>query len=682
MGSTVATLSTSDPDASDSHTYELVAGEGDDDNAAFTMVGNELLLASALDFETQDTYSIRVRSTDEGGESVEQVLTITVTNVNEEPSAIELSSTTVAENEPIGTVVGDLSTTDPDADDTHTYELVAGEGDDDNASFTIDGNQLKTAEVFDQGTKDTYSVRIRSTDAEGLTTEQVLTITITEANVAPTAVELSNTTIDENVEAGTVVGVFNTTDANASDTHTYWLVAGEGDDDNAAFTIEGNELRINSDVDFETQDSYSIRVRSVDRYGLFVEEVITISVNDLNEAPTSIALDNDTVTENAEVGDTVGTLSTTDPDTSDTHTYELVAGEGDTDNAAFTIVGNELRLATELDFETQDTYSIRVRSTDQGGESVEQVLTITVSNVNEAPTAIEISSTSVAENEPIGTVVGLLSTTDPDAEDTHTYELVAGEGDDDNASFTIDGNQLKTAEVFDLLVKDTYSIRIRSTDAEGLTVEEVLTITITETNVGPTALMLDNTSVDENVEPGTTVGVFSTEDDNASDVHTYTLVAGEGDFDNAAFTIVGNELRINSDVDFETQESYSIRVRSTDPYGLFVEEVLTITVNDVNEAPGPIELSNNIVAESAPIGSLVGVLTALDPDSGDTVTFEFATGEGDDDNSLFSIQGNQLITETTFDADEKDTYTIRIRATDSEGLTVEQILIIQVAADI
>src|SRR5690606_26797916 len=158
--------------------------------------------------------------------------------------------------------------------------------------------------------------------------EQVLTITVTAEsdNAEPTDLELSNTSIDENVESGTVVGVFTTTDADASDTHTYTLVAGEGDTDNAAFTIEGNELRTNGDVDFETQDSYSIRVRTTASQGAFFETVITISVNDLNEAPTAVSLDTDTVPEDAEVGSTVATLSTSDPDASDSHTYELVAG--------------------------------------------------------------------------------------------------------------------------------------------------------------------------------------------------------------------------------------------------------------------------------------------------------------------------------------------------------------------
>src|SRR5262245_31313658 len=87
---------------------------------------------------------------------------------------------------------------------------------------------------------------------------------------------------------------------------------------------------------------------------------------------------------------------------------------------------------------------------------------ITVNNVNEAPTDIALSPSSVNENQPVGTVVGSFSTTDPDAGDTHTYTLVAGVGSTDNGSFTIAGNQLQTAAVFDLETKSSYSIRVQS----------------------------------------------------------------------------------------------------------------------------------------------------------------------------------------------------------------------------
>ncbi|WP_353847189.1 MULTISPECIES: S8 family serine peptidase, partial [unclassified Microcystis] len=98
----------------------------------------------------------------------------------------------------------------------------------------------------------------------------------------------------------------------------------------------------------------------------------------VNVGPTDLALSATTVNENVPVNTVIGTFSTTDPDTGNTFTYSLIAGTGDTDNSAFSIVGNQLQINNSPDFETKNSYSIRVKTTDQGGLSFEKTLTITV----------------------------------------------------------------------------------------------------------------------------------------------------------------------------------------------------------------------------------------------------------------------------------------------------------------
>jgi hypothetical protein len=109
-----------------------------------------------------------------------------------------------------------------------------------------------------------------------------------------------------------------------------------------------------------------------------------------NATPTAINLGNNSVAENAVSGATVGTLSTVDPDSGDTHTYALVSGSGDSDNASFVLDGATLKTAASFDFETKSSYSVRIRTTDNGGlnGAFEQALTINVTNVNEAPVAV------------------------------------------------------------------------------------------------------------------------------------------------------------------------------------------------------------------------------------------------------------------------------------------------------
>jgi len=116
---------------------------------------------------------------------------------------------------------------------------------------------------------------------------------------------------------------------------------------------------------------------------LYVEQPLTVKVLNLNEPPTNVLLPNYTVKENQPVGTTVGTLNTSDPDAGDTASYRLVAGPGSTDNASFTISGNELKTAAVFNFEAKRAYSIRVRVTDQGGLYFEKMKTVDVTNVNE-----------------------------------------------------------------------------------------------------------------------------------------------------------------------------------------------------------------------------------------------------------------------------------------------------------
>ena len=363
---------------------------------------------------------------DDGGTDRGAVYVLHLAAANNPPTDIGLAPATVAESVPIGTVVGTLSTTDPDPGDTHTYALVAGVGDGDNALFTVVGDQLQTAAALDFETLGSpLNIRVETTDSGtgNLTFEEAMTVTLTDVNEAPTDIGLAPSTVAENVPIGTVVGTFTTTDPDPADTHTYALVIGVGDGDNALFTIVGDQLQTAVALDFETLGSpLNIRVETTDSGtgNLTYEEAMTVTLTDQNEAPTDIALAPATVAENVPIGTVVGTFTSTDPDPADTHTYALVAGVGDADNGLFTVVGDQLQTAVALDFETLGSpLNIRVETTDSGTGNLtyEEAMTVTLTDVNEAPTDIGLAPSTVAENVPIGTVVGTFTTTDPDPAD-------------------------------------------------------------------------------------------------------------------------------------------------------------------------------------------------------------------------------------------------------------------------
>ncbi len=105
--------------------------------------------------------------------------------------------------------------------------------------------------------------------------------------------------------------------------------------------------------------------------------------------------------------------------------------------------------------------------------------TAVIPDENSAPTEIVLSSSVVIENVPAGSLVAELNTADPDVGDSFVYTLVSGDGDADNASFEITpDNLLVSAEGFNYEQSESRSIRIRSTDAGGLWIEQSFTISI------------------------------------------------------------------------------------------------------------------------------------------------------------------------------------------------------------
>lgn len=170
----VGTLSATDAEGG-VMAWSLVAGTGDNDNASFEIVGDELRLANgvSLDYEAKSSYAIRVQATDAGGLSFSSPLVINVSNVNEAPSNITLSAASIQEGNAIGDVIGTLGAIDSDGDTSFTFSIVAG-GD----KFSIEGGSLKAAAVFDYEVATSHSVTVRATDAGGAAFDKVFTISI------------------------------------------------------------------------------------------------------------------------------------------------------------------------------------------------------------------------------------------------------------------------------------------------------------------------------------------------------------------------------------------------------------------------------------------------------------------------------------------------------------------------
>jgi len=221
-----------------------------------------------------------------------------------------------------------------------------------------------------------------------------------------------------------------------------------------------------------------------------------------------------------------GVLSNDSDSDGDTLTVTAVNTSGTTGNVtawnadgSFTYDPNGQFEYLQAGGSTTDSFTYTVSDGKSGTDTA--TVTITINGVNDLPTDISLDNSSVAENQPSSTAVGDFSTTDPDTDDTFTYSLVSGEGDEDNASFAIFDGQLQTVASFDYETKKSYSIRVRTTDSGTLYYEEAFNITVTNVNDPPVAV---NDSATTNENTPVTIDVLNNDYDSDGDTLTVDSV--------------------------------------------------------------------------------------------------------------------------------------------------------------
>ena len=212
---------------------------------------------------------------------------------------------------------------------------------------------------------------------------------------------------------------------------------------------------------------------------------VTVTVLDVNEAPAfeqeSYAFELDENRDGREEPVALGAVSATDPDAGDTLTYAIAGDDAD----LFAIDGASGALSyigPSEDYESEpNLYEFTVTVTDRGGLSATAAVSVEILDVNEAP-AFEFESYAfeLAENR-IGPVeLGTLTATDPDAGDTVTYGIAAG----DTALFTIDAasgalSYIGPGEDYES-EPNVHELTVSATDREGLSGEAAVTVTVTD----------------------------------------------------------------------------------------------------------------------------------------------------------------------------------------------------------
>ncbi len=578
---------------------------------------------------------------------------------------------------------------------SYPFKLVPGQGDADNELFLIAGSELmlRAGTDLDYETKNEYSIRVE-VDGDGDTYQRPFTIKVVDANEAPTAILLDKNDIDENADtsAVTTIGRISADDEDANDTHQYTLVAGAGDVDNDLFQIAGDilELKAGTPLDFDTQSSYSIRVRAVDSGDLALESVLTILVNNTDNPVTDIALAPASVDENSDtsLGLTVGNLVATDKDDEDTHDFALVSGAGDDDNAVFQVVGSKLQFqpGAVIDYETQSSYQVRVRGADPTGYWLDQQFTVSVVDQNDPAHDATLVPDAIREDTDTtqDVMVGQLVIADQDQGDTHSIVVDSTSGDGQLFKVDEDRLLLNAGSPLDFETKPTLEVPLLVTDSGGLTSPLSVFVHLIDVNEPPLDIFLDNDAVVENADTSVPlfVGSLFAVDDPADQVHEFELVDGAAANDNDLFTIVGNQLFVNAGtvLNYEADDAYSVTVQATDSAGLGTARTLIINVADVNEVPTDILVDNLTLEENTPTGvpALVGLMDAVDEDVADTHIFALVDGLGDTDNGVFQITNNRLEFRAgvSLDFESQVDYSIRLQATDQGGLSIEEVAVV------
>lgn len=325
-----------------------------------------------------------------------------------------------------------------------------------NGSFTYDPRGrfdfLSAGETFDDisGTAGNATTRYINSISSDIA---LVTITVTGVNDVPTDITLSASTINENAGNNVIVGTLSTTDVDQSDSHSYTLVAGTGDTDNALFNIATNRLRATNSLDYEFKTSYSVRIRTNDGEGGTFDKVFSIDVNDVNDnAPVftnanTISVDENTVS--------VVTLTTTDVDTVGTNPPTFTIGGG-TDQDDFSITGSVLSFDPAPDFEspkdsnTDNVYVVDVRAFDGINQSF-QTITVTVDPLSdEAPTGTNNGETINEDTDYTFSAADFgFSDADGDTLKSVAITTLPGSGfiKDNGANVTVPGTQIALADI-------------------------------------------------------------------------------------------------------------------------------------------------------------------------------------------------------------------------------------------
>ena len=391
------------------------------------------------------------------------------------------------------------------------------------------------------------------------------------------------------------------------------------------------------------------------------------------------------VAENTVSGTDIGeALLATDPDDGDTLTYLL--GGADAGHFAIDVDSGQLQTSGALDYESRDSYAVTVIAADGAGLWVGLDATITVTDVDEAPAFAAASITlQVAENTAAGANIGSpVTATDSDG-DALTYSLGSTAAD---GHFTIDSSsgQLQTSGALDYEGQRSYTVTVTATDGGGLTASIAVTITVDD--------------IEEAGRPGNVQAALQSDGSvlvtwdapTGAGAATFYRVRRRVDAADSNYQVIARRVEdVDNDGaaeyrddggDLEAGQSYLYSVRALAGSGAKLgqwTEGVSVAIPAAAPAEKEKRAANNppsfpaastavSVAENTASGTNIGDAVAATDSDGDSLTYTLGTTTDDAHFAIDSKTG-QLQTSGALDYESKDSYTVTVTATDGGGLT-------------
>ena len=497
----VGAVEATDVDEGDTLVYALADGDPDltdRDPERFQVdaaSGEVRYLGPGEDFESGDgPWMLEVTATDLAGLSDRAQVTVSLANDYEAPVFADTAyAFLLPENARGPLALGQVSATDPDEGDRIRYRLAEG----DRERFQVDAasgevRYLGSGENFESG-DGPWTLEVTATDLAGLSDRAQITVSLANNNEAPSFAEAEYVfELRENARGPLALGRVSATDPDEDDQLRYWMAKGDPE----RFRVDaasGSVRYVGDGEDYEDgPPRFALTVRVSDAGGLTDTAAVTVTVLNLNEAPafadTAYVFE---LPENAAGPREVGRVSATDPDEGDALTYSLAAGGAGGRFQVDPAGGSVRYLGAGEDYEDgPPRFSLAVRVADAAGLTDTASVTVTVLNLNEAPTFADTAYLfELPENAAGPREVGRVSATDPDDGDALTYSLAAG---GDGGRFQVDPASGSVRYVGDGEDYEDgpprFSLAVRVADAAGLTDAAAVTVTVLNLNERPVAV--------------------------------------------------------------------------------------------------------------------------------------------------------------------------------------------------